>query len=68
MTTMGSLLSRDKKSILDDEDCRQKAAQLVHSNSSVKGKPNMTAAKFCDWVNKELLPNTNLPERYPKGI
>ena len=28
----------------------------------------MTAAKFCDWVNKKLLPNTNLPERYPKEI
>ena len=54
--------------VLDDEDCRQKASQWVRSNASVKRKPNMTASKFAKGVNEELLPNSNLPENFPKQI
>ena len=32
--------------ILDNENLRRKVATWVHSNSSCKGQPNMTAAKF----------------------
>ena len=31
------------------------------SNSSCKVQLNMTADKFCDWVNIELLPNATIP-------
>ena len=37
--------------ILDDENLRHTAAAWVRNNSSCKGQPNMTADKFCDWVN-----------------
>ena len=54
--------------VLDDEECRSKAAQWVRSNASVKGKPNMTALKFCNWVNTNLLPHTDLPPILPQSI
>lgn len=38
----------------------------THSNSSVKGKPNMTALKFCNWVNVTLLPSSTLPKKLKK--
>ena len=54
--------------VLDDEECRSKAAQWVRSNASVKGKPNMTALKFCNWVNTDLLPHTDLPPILSQSI
>lgn len=54
--------------ILDDENLRRKAATWVRSNSSCKGQPNMTAAKFCDWVNEELLPNATIIPGCPHQI
>ena len=41
---------------LIDEDYRDIALDWVRNHSSVKGKPNMTASDFCEWINKELLP------------
>ena len=32
--------------VLDDEDFRQKATRWVRANATVKGKPNLTGAKF----------------------
>ena len=54
--------------ILDDENLRRKAATWVRNNSSCKGQPNMTAAKFCDWVNAQLLPNTTILPGCPHQI
>ena len=54
--------------LLDDENLRHEAATWVRSNSSCKGQPNMTAAKFCDWVNAELLPNATIPPGCPLQI
>ena len=54
--------------VLDNENLRCKAATWVHSNSSCKGQPNMTAAKFCDWVNVELLPNATILPGCPHQI
>ena len=54
--------------ILNDEDCRQKAAEWVRSNSCVKGKPNMTSNDFKNWVNAELLPNITIPMNSPSQI
>ena len=41
---------------LDDEKYRDMALEWVRNNAYVKGKPNMTAADFCAWVNSNLLP------------
>ena len=41
---------------LDDEEYRDMALEWVRNNAYVKGKPNMTAADFCAWVNSNLLP------------
>ena len=54
--------------ILDDEELKHKAATWVRSNLSIKGQPNMTASKFCDWVNTELLPSASMPPGCPLQI
>ena len=41
---------------LFDEDYHDIALDWVRNHSSVKGKPNVTASDFCEWINKELLP------------
>ena len=41
---------------LDDEEYRIMALEWVHSHANIKGKPNTTAADFCSWVNRNLLP------------
>ncbi|CAI8044644.1 hypothetical protein GBAR_LOCUS24745 [Geodia barretti] len=38
-----------------DEELNEKAAKWVRVITLSKGKPNMTAQSFCQWVN-ELLP------------
>ena len=53
---------------LDDDNLHHKAAQWVGSNAASKGKPNMTAAKFCEWVNSDLLPTADLPPGCPHEI
>ena len=54
--------------VLDDEDCRRQACEWIRQNASLKGKPNMTAAMFTSWVNRELLPNSDLPPGCPQVI
>ena len=54
--------------ILDEKDLRHKAAHWVRANSTVKGKPNMTGATFCSWVNTNLLPMAELPPGCPQQI
>lgn len=54
--------------VLNDENCRREASKWVRCNASVKGEPNMTAAKFRDWVNSSLLPNADLPPGLPRQI
>ena len=43
-----------------NEDLNEKAKTFVRANAALKGKPNMTTADFCKWVNKNLLPNSTL--------
>ena len=52
--------------VLDDENCRHRAAEWVRRNATVKGKPNLTAAKFSSWVNTDLLPSSELPPECPQ--
>ena len=37
--------------VLSDEDLRESVTKWVRDNASKKGKPNMTALDFCDYVN-----------------
>ena len=41
---------------IDDEEYRDKALKWIRENASAKGKPNMTAATFCAWLESDLLP------------
>ena len=33
-----------------------------------KGKPNLTASHFCQWVNDDLLPNETLKPGFPRKV
>ena len=41
---------------IDDEEYKDTALKWIRENATVKGKPNLTAATFCEWLNTELLP------------
>jgi hypothetical protein len=53
-----SMLSHVKTPWLLDseEELQQKARCYIRQNACVKGRPNMTAKSFTEWVNVELLP------------
>lgn len=42
--------------VVDDEEYKHIALKWIRENATVKGKPNLTAARFCEWLNSELLP------------
>ena len=50
------------------EELNKKAARYIRENANVKGQPNLTAGKFCQWVNDDLLPNQTLEPRFPRKI
>jgi hypothetical protein len=52
----------------DNEDLNEQAARFIRANASVKGKPNLTAAEFCEWVNDYLLPTSTLDNTLPQRI
>ena len=41
--------------VVDDEEYKDTALKWIRENATVKGKPNLTAAGFCEWLNTELL-------------
>ena len=45
-----------------------KARDYVRLNVAVKGRPNLTAATFCRWVNEFLLPNSTLEPGFPRKV
>lgn len=49
--------------VINDEEYHDLALKWIHENAYVKGKPNMTAADFCTWVNDTLLPKVS--EHHP---
>jgi hypothetical protein len=51
-----------------DETLNLKAAEWVRENTFVKGRPNMTAQTFCDWINNSLLVSSHLPPFFPREI
>ena len=46
----------------------QKAAQHICDKASVKGASNLTCLSFCEWVNKQLLPNEVLEPGFPQRL
>ena len=50
------------------EELNKKAARYIRENANVKGQPNLTAGKFCQWVNDDLLPNQTLEPGFPRKI
>ena len=42
--------------VIDDEKYQDKALKWIRDNASAKGKPNMTAATFCAWLEGDLFP------------
>ena len=42
--------------VVDDEEYKDIALKWIRENAVVKGKPNLTATMFCEWLNTELLP------------
>ena len=49
------------------EDLNKKATKYIRENAVVKGRPNLTARQFCDWVNEILLPNDTLEPGFPRN-
>ena len=51
-----------------NEELNKHVRKYVRENANIKGKPNMTTASFCQWVNNELLPNSVLEPGFPRKI
>ena len=58
----------ERVTVYRDEELGEKAAKWVRENAFAKGKPNMTAQSFCQWVNDDLLPSSNIPSHFPWRI
>ena len=58
-----------RKGVLwQNEKLNKYASKFVRENAAVKGRPNMTASSFCQWVNESLLPNEGLEPGYPRRV
>ena len=51
-----------------NEDFNKKATIFIRENANIKGRPNLTVATFCEWVNDNLLPNETLEPGFPCQI
>ena len=51
-----------------DEELNRKASEYIRANTVVKGRPNLTIASFCQWINEELLPNATLAPGFPRRV
>ena len=58
----------DRQRLLYDENLCLDAAMWARENAYKKGEANMTAGKYCQWVNNELLPSHVLPANVPRSI
>ena len=54
--------------VWQSEELNERATAFVCNNASVKGKPNLTAGSFCNWVNEVLLPSSVLEPGFPWTI
>lgn len=51
-----------------DESLCKAATRYIRANAAVRGQPNLTVGRFCEWVNEELLPNETLAPGFPRKI
>ena len=51
-----------------NEELNKIATRYVRENTVVKGRPNLTAGSFCQWVNECLLTTRTLEPGYPRHI
>ncbi len=51
-----------------DEELNKNALEYIRANNVVKGRPNMTRAGYCEWINENLLPNTTLEPEFPRRV
>ena len=58
----------ERSCLLNEEELRLDAAMWARENAYKKGEANMTAGKFCQWVNNELLPSHVLSSNLPRTI
>ena len=54
--------------LMSNEELCERAREYVRENAAPRGRPNLTSAAFCQWVNNELLPNTVLDPGYPRRV
>ena len=54
--------------LLNNKALNKKATKYIRKNAPVKGKFNLTASTFCQWVKEELLPNETLEPGCPRMI
>ena len=52
----------------NNEELNEIATRYVRENTVVKGRPNLTAGSFCQWVNECLLTTQTLEPGYPRHI
>ena len=51
-----------------DEEINRRATEYIRENNVVKGRPNVMAATFCEWVNEALLRNATLAPAFPRWV
>ena len=51
-----------------NEELSKKATEYVRQNAALKGRPNLTSADFCRWINDSLLPHSTLEPGFPRKI
>ena len=54
--------------LMSSEELCEKARVYVRDNAAPRGKPNLTASAFCQWVNNDLLPKSVLEPGYPRRV
>ena len=54
--------------LMSNEELCDRAREYVRENAAPRGRPNLTSAAFCQWVNNELLANTVLDPGYPRRV
>ena len=54
--------------LMSNEELCERARVYVRENAAPRGRPNLTARAFCQWVNNELLPNYTLDPGYPRRV
>ena len=54
--------------VWSSEELNRKATVFIRANASVKGQPNLTVGKFCQWVNDDLLVTQHLNLAFPERL